>query len=310
MAFLLAVFLFSDAASRSAPAIIGSALAEMAAIFRDPETAWMVFLCLAVYFAAFLFFRYRGTPVFWRVANPDLWLACGLAIIAALYAIDYVPSTQALTLLGGAVLGQGMAFWASLEMQNVHHAERGKKCKIQNWFGGMVVSILVIILAWASVLHAGAVLTFQYRSQARWSGVWDNPNIFGMLMGTGFVLAFGIASGFLRSWTGKIVVVPLCLVAAGLMVRGLLHSYSRGAWLATVCGGTYLLRHWISREMRRIREDDGFLCGSCISRLKTICVPLSLILAASFVLMFRHCQESDWRPVRRAFSSVNTADFS
>ena len=184
----------------------------------------MAFLCLGIYFTVFLVFRYRGIPCFWRAANPDLWLACGLAIIAVLYAIRYVPSTQALTLLGGAVLGQGMAFWASLEMQNVHHVERGKKCKIQHWFGVMVVSILVIVLAWASVLHTGAGLTFQYRSQARWSGAWDNPNIFGLLMGTGVLSALGltVASFLMQSGKmGKWLCALLCLLAAILVGRGL-----------------------------------------------------------------------------------------
>jgi len=39
-----------------------------------------------------------------------------LAVVALVYAFDYtqaVKSTQALTLLGGAVLGQGAAFWES-----------------------------------------------------------------------------------------------------------------------------------------------------------------------------------------------------
>jgi len=185
VSFLLYLLLFADHFRGSSADVIGSALSEFTAILLDPETQWMAYLCLGIYFTTFLFFRWRTSSSFWRGANPDLWLASGLVIMAVIYAIHQVSSTQAFTFLAGAVLGHGMTFWADFDFHN-------SKWKIQNWFGVLVVSILVIFLAWASVWHTGAGYTFEYRSKPRWSGPWDNPNIFGLLMGTGVVLALGL----------------------------------------------------------------------------------------------------------------------
>ena len=74
----------------------------------------------------FLFLRARITTGFWRAANPNLWLACTLLISAIIYAINYSPSTDALTLLAGAVLGQGVAVWAGLEV-------RSQKSEVRNF---------------------------------------------------------------------------------------------------------------------------------------------------------------------------------
>ena len=343
---LLIVVLFAGSFRGSFPGVIGSALREVTGILLDPGSQWMAFSCLGIYLTAFLFFRYHGIRCFWRAVNPDLWLACGLVIIAVLYAIHYVPSTQALTLLGGAVVGHGMAFWATLEMQNVHHVERGKKCKMQNRLGILVVSLLMILLALASVWQTDAGHTFEYHGQMRWAGPWDNPNIFGLLMGASVLLALGLTVAsfhLLAGKTGKWLCALLCLFAAILMGRGLLHSYSRGAWLATVCGGTYLLWHWISGDtaaaaepqaetnwpqditvrpaatkgieprisrMTRIRDDECPIRAIREIRGKKCWFPLSVVLLSMFILAFWHFQGTDWRPARRAFSAINAADFS
>jgi hypothetical protein len=336
VAFLLFLLLFAVDLRGSFPGVISSALREITAILLDPGSQWMAFSCLEIYFMAFLFFRFRGNRCFWRAANPNLWFVGALVIMAVLYAIDYALSAQALTLLAGAVLGQGMAFWASLEMQNA-------KCKMQNCFGVLVVSLLVILLALASVWQTGAGHTYEYHGQMRWSGFWDNPNIFGLLMGAGVVLALGIASWAWRLRTGRFMIVPLCLAAAGLIARGLLHSYSRGAWLGTFCGVTYLLWHWIIRDipgaaepqaetnwplditvrpaatkgieprisrMTRIRDGEFAIRAIREIRGKKCWLPLSVVLSSAVILAFWHFRGTDWHPARRAFSSVNAADFS
>ena len=56
---------------------------------------------------------------------------------------------------------------------------------------GSVVVILILLLVSAVFLQSETGLQFQYRGQGRWTGPWDNPNIFGMLMGLGCVLALG-----------------------------------------------------------------------------------------------------------------------
>ena len=148
--FLLYLLLFAGNLQGLPPGVIEPALRELNAVLHDAGTQWMAFVCLGIYFTGFLFFRWRSSYGFWKAANPDLWLASGLGMMAVLYAVHYVPSAQALTLFGGAVIGQGMAFWVAVENQN-------PKSKIDNWFGVMVVSILVIFLTWASLgTRAGA----------------------------------------------------------------------------------------------------------------------------------------------------------
>jgi len=71
-------------------------------------------------------------------------------------------------------------------------------------------------------------MTYQYHSAIRWSGVWDNPNFYGLLMGTGVVLALGIG---IREWQmtdggrRKALCLIFCLIAAMLI-----HLFSSGFW--------------------------------------------------------------------------------
>ena len=59
----------------------------------------MVLLCLGMYFSAFLIFRSRTDLNMWRVSNPNVWLGCMPAVSGVIYAVHYLPSGQALTLL-------------------------------------------------------------------------------------------------------------------------------------------------------------------------------------------------------------------
>jgi O-antigen ligase len=221
--------------------------------------------------------------------------------MSVLYAVLYVPSTPALTLLGGAVVGQGMAFGADWELHN-------SKSKILSWFGLLIVSFLIVCLTWAS-LHTGAGRTYEYRGQPRWFGVWDNPNIFGLLMATGVVLALGTAAtslNLLSGINGKWICALLCFLAAIHMGRGLLHSYSRGAWVGTVCGLAYLAVYGFGGfDLHQVTVRQAW-----ISRFKKCRLPFSVVLLSMLILAFWHFRGTDWHPAQRAFSSVNAADFS
>jgi hypothetical protein len=227
-----------------------------------------------------------------------------------------------------------------------------------------VIPILVVRLIWILLLVVLAAASwsaqdyksFQYQGHARCSGPWGNPNIFGLLMGAGTALAVGIGmrgwkmeDGGWKSGIKKYSVGILCFVAAVLMGRGLLHSYSRGAWLATFCGITYLLWQWINRETREIHKSNSLRnsrheeahsskseignakseidrASSCrllrsveafwfsrvsfISRLKRNWLPMFVVLASAFVLVFWHFRQTEWHPVRRALSALNAVDFS
>src|ERR1035437_6928981 len=144
VAFLLFALLFAGGSWQSSPGSIASVLRETTAILRDPETQWMVFLCLAIYFTAFLFLRSRtenGLTQRRKGAKAIHWLAGLLLISAVLYANNYSTSIAALTLLAGAVIGQGVAL-----------LESGKRKGVAI----LVVSPLVIFLALASVWNDDA----------------------------------------------------------------------------------------------------------------------------------------------------------
>lgn len=95
--------------------------------------------------------------------------------------------------------------------------------------------------------------------------------------------------------------------AAILMARGLLHSYSRGAWVATGLGLTYLLWQWINFQ---IELEKTFSCPSFISWFNKNRLALSAILLSVVILSFWHFRQTEWLPAHRAFSVGSQNDFS
>ena len=164
--------------------MLRSFLGEITAALSDPGTQWMVLACAGLYLVGFLVLRSRLSRLRWSPSFPSVaWLAWLMLVAALAYAVHYaeaVRSTQALTLVGAAMVGQGEAFFQS----------RKQNAKRRNGCTGIVLT-LIILLAVAAVWQGGTGHLFQYRGQPRWSGPWDNPNTFGVLMGVGFVLAVG-----------------------------------------------------------------------------------------------------------------------
>jgi hypothetical protein len=156
----------------------------------------MVFVCAGSYFLGFVLLRRRlatglETGTRCDASLPvELWLL-GLVVVAGLaYAFDYaqaVKSTQALALIGAAMMGQGAGLWAEWERGSPKSKVQSPKSPER-----MVVAVLAVLLLGAAVWQAEAGHLFQYRGQGRWSGPWDNPNTFGMLMGVGAALAVGL----------------------------------------------------------------------------------------------------------------------
>ena len=181
-----------------------------------------------------------------------MWLVGAMFISAVTYALNYSASTQALTFLAGAVIGQGMAVWAGFQ-------SRKQKAESGSGFVLLVVVLFVMFLAVASFWRSELAPGYEYHGQARWSGPWTNPNIYGLLMGAGMVLAVGTA---VRGWRiedgrwKKSLCVVLSSLAAILLARGLWHSYSRGAWVAAACGLAYLAGEGINCEIRRLRAGN------------------------------------------------------
>ena len=147
--------------------------------------------CLGgTYLAAFIVLRRaRSAPGGVGADNcglfpTGLWLAVTAVVAATSYALHYAEAAQppqALTLFAGAVVGRGVAL---LETRRVK-GQRGNSV-------AATASALIVLLAVAAVCQVENEHVFQYRGQVRWSGPWDNPNMFGILMGAGAVLAVGM----------------------------------------------------------------------------------------------------------------------
>jgi O-antigen ligase len=307
---------------------IGSILYAFAAAFRDTGVQWMVFLCVAVNLLTLLLLQCRISGIsFWRTANSSLWLMGLLLLGALVYAFNYsvaAQSTQALMLLAGAALGSGAAVWADFKIVN-RKPETENKTELLSGvsLGVLIVPLLTILLAMASLWCPNLGSSFQYRGDMRWTGPWDNPNIYGLLMGVGVTLAFGLLIQSLMStrlcnatarqavqgqkqeglnWKSKVkryAVIVVCLFAAILMGRGLLHSYSRGAWVAVICGVGYL-----ACQVFRCRV------SSVTPWVRANILPVMVIMLSFFVLAFWQFRQTEWHPARRAFSSANINDFS
>ena len=297
---------------------------------------WAVIACLVTHFVIFLLVQRRISLAesWWRWSNAELWL-CGLIMLALLhYVFDHktaANATRLFILLSGIVLGKGAALvarWPGAKFGS--HSPIGVERDGSGRVWG-IIFVLLLLLAAAS-WHPATAMEFQYRGQPRWRGLWNNPNLFGLFMGTGIALAFGLAVSSVEQpslrfgspksrasraseaekWMmilGKWVIVVLCLVAAILMGCGLMHSYSRGAWMATFCGLGYLAFQVFKCQASGSSKAE-ISCPSCVSWLKNNWLPAGVIFLSVVVLSFWHFRQTAWRPAHRAFSMGNQNDFS
>lgn len=268
-------------------------------VLYDPATQWFVYSCLAINASSLLIFLVRYNINSTKLVGPVLWLSVVLFFCSILYVMDWSSSVQALTLLGGVVLGLACNSVA------ISIAERCK-ADTRGLVRRLVILLLTILLTLVSIGNVRLERSYLYRGYVRWSGLWDNPNIFGLLMGTGIVLSIGntmvyanttvlIANAFSRRrWS-----VGIFVIMAPLLTRGLLHSYSRGAWLGAACGLIYtaaqFFTHRFSDFNRRLRRNMGVLVA---------------ILISFCLLGLWRFRATNWLPAQRGFSLANSADFS
>jgi O-antigen ligase len=299
MAMLALCVLGSAAAAQSWP-MAGPLILELKAVFRDPTTQWMVLACAGVYFVAFTVLRMRrtGSP-FRQFGNPDLWLAAMMALAGLAYLFNVESAsrtTDALTLLGAAAIGQGVAVW------------RGWGGKDGGSKTALVAGATVFLLLAGMFMPGSGLLEFQYRGQPRWTGAWDNPNTFGALMGVGVVLALGLAGERWRMESGgwrrglRLAVTAIWLGAAATLAVGLIKSYSRGAWLATLVAVAYLLLTHASRITHHASRITRHVLPNWL--------PLTVAVASMLVIAFWTLRHTEHPTARRAFSVGNLNDFS
>ncbi len=318
--FLFFVLLFADSLWARSPGFFGSITNQVTAVFRNSGTQWMVVLCLSCYFFVLLFLERRadfpssgaadvsrpqltGTAGWSRriyarcrgwFANPNFWLAALVLLALARYALAYDSTSlfpKIPVFIAGIFCGKAISLWVRWRDK---HVERRA-----TW----LVSLLICCFACAALWQQQplSLMRFPYHGIPRWSGPWGNPNLFGLLMGTGIVLTVGKMLQARRwkvevgQWK-KYICAILLITAAILCGCGLFKSYSRGAWIGTALGIGYLA--W--REVQ-----NRWICWLKKNRLS-----ISVILASSLLLGFWQFRFLDWRPVQRMVSVGNINDFS
>jgi O-antigen ligase len=230
------------------------------------QTQWMLPVCLVVWLGAFFLLTFKLN---------DLPLVALLVIASATYYIGFAKfwtESDAIRFLTGATLGKGTNLFLKGGKQKT---ESKNILQIEIFLIG-----LVLLLAFSTFWHLD--MTNNFYHGPRWMGLWDNPNIYGMLMGAGLLLAIGLlgaqrqkgedggrkAEGRRQNWflrslrclavrdnlshnlsgvapdrAGGARVLPIILFIAALMMAvGLLFSYSRGAWAGTAIGLLYLAK--------------------------------------------------------------------
>jgi O-antigen ligase len=240
---LLAACLFGDTVPVQTAPLLGPVFQEIAAACRDRETQWMVAVCLAIYLGSLLGLEWRWfrRGRFWCVTNRDLWLIALVLLVTARYALDYesaAGSRQVVVLLGGMVLGRAARVWTAWPAAPEQRARRVA------WLLGW----MTLLLAAAAFWHANSGREFQYRGATRWCGPWENPNLYGLLMGVGVVLAVTAAG---RGWRKRRWWLAFAGWGAATVVCGvgLVMSYSRGAWLGTALALGWLGYQWVRSQV-------------------------------------------------------------
>jgi hypothetical protein len=328
---------------------------EIAAVCRDPDTQWMVVLCLGLYVGLFLFLErrkgairgsinpsdpssqpspsveQRGHTLFHSLssvlASANFWLGALLLFVLLRYVLGYetaAHSAQIPVLLTGIVFGKAVALWARFksEIQNPK-SETNPNTEVRT--GRSLTStrllrtktalfVILLLLAGAALWQPDTPRTFQYRDIPRWMGAWNSPNIYGLLMGVGSVLAVGFLvqspkaedrsqrsklNGHWSVFRGLFRVL-LCSLAAIACVIGLFKSYSRGTWLGTAMALGYLA--W------QVGGQWSVASGQKVLRRNV--VPLSVLMLSVVILCFWQFRFSQWRPMQRIFSIANPNDFS
>jgi O-Antigen ligase len=313
-ALVLGLCLFGAAPVFLSGNFLSQIFQEVLAVIHDPQTQWLILLCACFYFITFTLLQQRvKTTPFWHLDARESCLTALLLLGAFSYIINFPASAQStgpLVLFVGVALGKGAGVWTSWR-QEYSTARR---------VNVTIVILFVLMLGFSSLWHPAPANIFQYRGQTRWTGLWDNPNIFGLLMGTGIVLAVGLLVQSLmskvqggksedRDWHSQVgrywrwIFAVLCLIAVGLMARGLLHSYSRGAWVATLFGLGYLLWWNVQCPMSNVRSHWTLW-------FKKNRFPLSTILIAVVILCFWQFRQTDAIMVKRVLSVGNMSDFS
>jgi O-antigen ligase len=294
LALLFFAFLFTDIGESSS---WGSICRITLSIVRDAATQWIVVSSLVCYLVAFSILKHRSSSDgnWLRRDNPDFWLGAFGAFAVLRYAFSYHTasiSVALVVLLAGAVFSRGLSVWV-----------RWSKNRIDQRITELV-ALPTFFLSATAVLPEAPKL-FQYHEVLRWSGPWNNPNLFGLLMGSAFILSVAMGIGKWKSnarFTRKAICTLIYSLAALVSGYALLRSYSRGAWLGTGIGMAYLY----CSKLHDLRVDST---ESLYLWCRKNCWLLVIVFALAN-LTFWQFRFTELRPASRLFSMANISDFS
>jgi prepilin-type N-terminal cleavage/methylation domain-containing protein/prepilin-type processing-associated H-X9-DG protein len=233
---------------------------------------WTLPTCLTIWCGTFLLLTF---------SLKDVCSVSLLTMVVIAYFVGYTghPAVDALMLMFGAAVGKVVCF--VLDEDGRWKSEDGwrERRKVEGGNGFELRAVLlgmVGLLAFASWWHLDMTNNFYFGP--RWTGLWNNPNDYGLLMAAGLILAVGLLAAkrhkrrienelthsspqpspqsrkrrsfFLRTLCSFVAIKSairnpqsaILLVAAFMMGVGLVMSYSRGAWLGTAIGLLYLAK--------------------------------------------------------------------
>ena len=281
--------------------------------FHDPSTEWMVVLCLTFDLLVFsvLEQRAKGVP-FLRCQNPNMWLLSLVWIALFRSVLGYQTIGRApelLVFVTNMVCAKGISLWVTgiFEFRNIgepgYPFERAKT-RAQRTY--RIILILLTLLLASAFWQSEGERKFQYLGIFRRTGVWDNPNTFGLLMGVAAILVGGQAIQFSNSEPQmgsskrqRRLWILLWCFAAIACGAGLFKSYSRGAWLGTAIGLGYQLWSKAQSPKPKASRQGWRLMHS-----------FPLLLLSIAILSFWQFRFTEWSPARRVFSVANVNDFS
>ena len=249
---------------------------EVALVFQNHNGHWQIFSALALNAAL-----WTGVPVFlnWRRTGqrPSVsdWALFGfLGLTVAHYAGRYstaAGSTEPLLIFAG--------IWVAGVWRVVGSLQPSRRFWPAFW-------VCAFGLAAVSLWHWPLFQVFHYREARRATGLWDNPNTYGLLSAclSAACLAwlFRIApwkqaannnrlnerNAHRRAWLLLLPLVPAAL--------GLLRSYSRGAWLGFLVAMVWCGWVRFSPVLRTLRSRAR--AGSIPDRRRWLAIRLSILV--------------------------------
>jgi len=238
---------------------------------------WMLLFCLAVWCVFFLFLTF---------SLKDLPLIGLLLIALASYFIGYAPSWRgmdAIVFFAGVTLGKGASLFLSGSSRRESALTKNPESDQSGLTSAAAFLIgLVMLLTFSSWWHLD--MTNNFYNGPRWMGLWNSPNIYGILMEAGVVLAIGLLAANAKLKIKNAKTNWFLGIAVFMLGVGLVMSYSRGAWVGTAVGLLYL--SW------------------CYGKLKWRWVLPGFFVAAAVVVVFWHSTSDNgpWYLKRLDFS--------